>query len=150
IRGAHIARTDGPRIVDFANHNLHIVQYSRPIDAVVPLEELRLHLHSLPDHPDWIPYRTAYYADTWGFCLTNRQLETLRDREYRVVVDPTRAPGPLTYGECGVAGASEDTALLSCHICHPSLANDNLAGIAVATHLMRRLQGRRLRHSYRL
>jgi aminopeptidase-like protein len=120
-----------------------------PIDAVMPLAKLRPHLHTLPDHPDWIPYRTSYYTENWGFCLTHRQLSSLADGFYRVVIDSDLAPGYLTYGELIIPGEIDDTVLLSCHICHPSLANDNLSGIAVATMLAFYLQTLRLRYSYR-
>jgi len=149
IRGAHIIDQDGARIVDFAASNLHVVQYSRPIDAVMPLSELKPHLHSLPDEPDWIPYRTSYYNENWGFCLTHHQLSSLADGLYRVVIDSDLAPGHLSYGELLIPGESEDTVLFSCHICHPSLANDNLSGIAVATMLARHIQTLRPRYSYR-
>ena len=149
IRGAHIIDQDGARIVDFAASNLHVVQYSRPIDAVMPLSELKPHLHSLPDEPDWIPYRTSYYNENWGFCLTHHQLSSLADGLYRVVIDSDLAPGHLSYGELLIPGESEDTVLFSCHICHPSLANDNLSGIGVATMLARHIQTLRRRYSYR-
>ena len=137
IRAAHVSRLDGTRLIDFADHTLHIVQYSRPIDRVVPLAELKEHLHTLPDHPDWIPYRTSYYREDWGFCLAHRRLAEFTDPAYRVVIDTTLEDGHLTYGECLVPGRSTEEVLVSCHICHPSLANDNLAGIAVATLLAR-------------
>jgi aminopeptidase-like protein len=149
IREAYIVSPDDTRIVDFAANNLHIVQYSRVIDAIMPLDELRPHLHSLPDQPEWIPYRTSYYAETWGFCLTHRQLSTLADGLYRVVIDSDLAPGHLSYGELWIPGETADTVLVSCHVCHPSLANDNLSGIAVATMLARYVQTLRPRHSYR-
>ncbi|MBV8362748.1 MAG: DUF4910 domain-containing protein [Deltaproteobacteria bacterium] len=149
IRAAYIARTDGTHVVDFAANNLHVVQYSQPIDATMPLAELRPHLHSLPDKPEWIPYRTSYYHENWGFCLAHRQLSTMADGLYRVVIDSDLAPGHLSYGELLIPGETDDTVLFSCHICHPSLANDNLSGIAVATMLARHVQGLRLRHSYR-
>ena len=149
IRDAYIARDDGTHVVDFASNNLHIVQYSHPIDAIMPLAELRPHLHTLPDQPEWIPYRTSYYAENWGFCLTHRQLSSLADGLYRVVIDADLAPGHLSYGELLIPGESDDTVLFSCHICHPSLANDNLSGIAVATMLARHVQTLRPRHSYR-
>ena len=149
IRGAHIIDQDGARILDFAASNLHVVQYSRPIDAVMPLSELKPHLHSLPDEPDWIPYRTSYYNENWGFCLTHHQLSRLADGLYRVLIDSDLAPGHLSYGELLIPGESEDTVLFSCHICHPSLANDNLSGIAVATMLARHIQTLRRRYSYR-
>jgi aminopeptidase-like protein len=149
LRDAYILDPDGRRVVDFAANNLHIVQYSRPIDAMIPLGELRPHLHTLPDQPDWIPYRTSYYTENWGFCLTHRQLSSLADGPYRVVIDSDLGPGHLSYGELLIPGETDDTVLFSCHICHPSLANDNLSGIAVATMLACHLQTLRRRHSYR-
>jgi aminopeptidase-like protein len=148
IRDAYIARDDGMHVVDFAANNLHVVQYSAPIDTTMSLAELRAHLHSLPDRPDWIPYRTSYYAENWGFCLTHRQLSGLAQGMYRVVIDSELKPGHLTYGELLIPGATDDTVLFSCHICHPSLANDNLSGIAVATMLARHIQTLQPWHSY--
>jgi aminopeptidase-like protein len=148
IRDAYIARDDGRHVVDFAANNLHIVQYSQPIDTTMPLADLRPHLHSLPDRPDWIPYRTSYYAENWGFCLTDRQLSDLTEGIYRVVIDSDLGPGHLTYGELLIPGETNDTVLFSCHICHPSLANDNLSGMVVATMLARHIQTLRPRHSY--
>jgi aminopeptidase-like protein len=149
IRGAYIARLDGTRVIDFAANNLHIVQYSTPIDAVLPIEELRRHLHSLPESPDWIPYRTSYYNETWGFCVTQRQLEALTDDRYRVVIDSSLEIGHLTYGECIIRGKREEEVLLSCHVCHPSLANDNLSGMVVAAMLARHLQQTQRLYTYR-
>jgi aminopeptidase-like protein len=139
IRGAYISRLDGTRVVDFAAHNLHILQYSRAIDRIVPIAALKEHLHTLPDTPDWIPYRTSYYRDTWGFCLTQRQLDSMTDPAYRVVIDASHEDGSLSYGELLIPGETTAEVLISCHSCHPSLANDNLAGIAVATMLARHL-----------
>lgn len=149
IREAYIERESGERVVDFAEHNLHVVQYSVPVDRVVPIDELRRHLHFLPEAPDWIPYRTAYYARTWGFCVTQRQAAALSDPYYRVRIDSTLAPGHLSYGELFVRGAAEDEMLISVHCCHPSLANDNLSGMVVARALARWLLDRPRRLSYR-
>ncbi len=149
IRQAYIATMAGERVVDFAEHNLHIVHYSPPMDRIVEIEELRGHLHAIPERPDWIPYRTAYYTETWGFCLTQNQLDALTDDRYRVVIDSSLSDGHLTYGELVIPGAHPDTVLVSTHICHPSLANDNLSGIAVATALARDLRTRELRYTYR-
>jgi aminopeptidase-like protein len=145
IRDAWIADARGARVVDFRACNLHVVNYSVPVRARMTLAELRPHLHALPDHPDWIPYRTSYYAETWGFCLTQRQLDALPDGEYEVCIDSTLAPGHLSYGELvlpGVSAAGANEILLSTHVCHPSLCNDNLSGIAVATALARELAAR--------
>lgn len=149
IRDAYIADASGTRVVDFQASNLHVVGYSVPVSATMSLEELRPHLHTLPEHPSWIPYRTSYYAPDWGFCLSKRTLDALPDGDYEVRIDSTLADGHLTYGEHVVPGETTDEIIVSCHICHPSLANDNLAGIAVAVQLAQRLAAAQPRYTYR-
>jgi aminopeptidase-like protein len=150
IRDAWIADAAGKRLVDFRASNLHVVSYSVPIRARMSLAELRRHLHSLPGHPDWIPYRTSYYREDWGFCLSHRQLASLGDGEYEVCIDSTLGPGHLTYGELVLPGESDEEILVSTHVCHPSLADDNLSAIAVSVFLARELAGRpRRRHTMR-
>ncbi len=150
VRDAYVADRQGRRVIDFRRHNLHLVSYSAPVRATMSLEELRPHLHTLPDHPDWIPYRTAYYNRTWGFCLTQRQLDALDEGPYEVVVDTTLAPGELTWGEVVIPGDTEEEVMVTSHVCHPSLANDNLAGLVVATELAAALQALpRRRYTYR-
>jgi aminopeptidase-like protein len=149
IREAYIAK-DGNRVVDFRESNLHVVSYSEPVTAVMSLAELRPHLHTLPEHPEWVPYRTSYYSRTWGFCLSQRQLDGLAAGDYEVVVDSTLEPGSLTYGECFLPGEREEEVLLTTHVCHPSLANDNLSGITLLTEIGSRLQDVPRSLSYRL
>ena len=149
IRDAYIKDTAGRRVVDFQSNNLHVVNYSTPVNAWMSLQELRPHLHSLPDRPDWIPYRTTYYSESWGFCLAQRQLESLVDGRYEVVIDSTLADGTLTLGECLLPGQIEDEFLISVHLCHPSLCNDNLSGVAVAATLAQILASTSHRYSYR-
>jgi aminopeptidase-like protein len=149
IEDAYIAK-DGRRVVDFRKSNLHVVSYSEPVRAVMPLTELRHHLHTLPEHPEWIPYRTSYYSRAWGFCLAQRQLDGLEDGDYEVVIDSTIEAGSLTYGECFLPGDREDEVLLTTHVCHPSLANDNLSGITLLTEIGSRLQDVPRSFSYRL
>jgi len=139
IRDAWIADASGARVVDFRKSNLHVVNYSVPVRTRLPLAKLRRHLHALPDKPDLIPYRTSYYEETWGFCLTQRQLDALPDGDYEVCIDSTLEPGSLTYGEFVLPGASDDELLISTHVCHPSLCDDNLTGIAVSVSLARAL-----------
>jgi aminopeptidase-like protein len=119
------------------------------VRARIPLRELRAHLYTLPEHPDWIPYKTSYYETRWGFCLSQNALDRLEDGEYEVCVDATLADGGLTYGECFLPGETRVEVLISCHVCHPSLCNDNLSGIALSVFLARRLAERRRRYSYR-
>jgi len=149
IREAFISDHGGERIVDFQKCNLHLLNYSTPIHATMPLSELRPHLFTIPEHPDWIPYRTSYYKENWGFCLSHNQLNALEDGEYEVLIDSSLEDGCLTYGECYLPGQSPDEVIFSCHVCHPSLANDNLSGLVVATSLAQLLSGRDLQHSYR-
>jgi aminopeptidase-like protein len=149
IKDAFIRDSTGRCIVDFKNCNLHVVNYSTPIRAKLPLSELKKRIHSIPSHPDWIPYRTSYYKEDWGFCLSQNQLEKMHDANYEVCIDSTLADGSLSYGEYFLKGKSEQEILISCHACHPSLANDNLSGIAVATHLAQMLSNKNLRYSYR-
>jgi len=149
LRDAFIGR-DGRRIVDFKASNLHVVSYSEPIRAELRLDELRPHLHSLPERPAWIPYRTSYYTRAWGFCLSHEELERLPDGLYEVVVDSTLEPGSLTYGECVLPGTSSDEVILTTHVCHPSMANDNATGIAVLTSLGRMLADHPRTLTYRL
>jgi aminopeptidase-like protein len=149
IRDAYIKVPGGKRIVDFRASNLHVLNYSTPLHATMSLGALAPHLFTIPEHPDWIPYRTSYYKEDWGFCLSHNQLLGMEDRPYEVCIDSTLREGNLTYGEYYLPGQSSDEVLISCHACHPSLANDNLSGLVVATTLAQLLSGRDLRYSYR-
>lgn len=149
IRGASLKNQRGQTVVDFTWNNLHILQYSVPIRRKISLEELKPHLFSIPDHPDWIPYRTSYYTENWGFCLSHKTLESLEEGEYEVFIDSSLEAGHLTYGELCLPGQTADEVLISCHICHPSLCNDNLSGIAVSTSLAKLLSSTSRRYSYR-
>lgn len=149
IRDAYVKNSRGERVIDFQQHNLHVLGYSVPVQARMRLEALRPHLYSLTHQPDLIPYRTSYYQERWGFCLTQRQLEALLPGEYEVCVDSSLENGYLTYGELYLQGETEEEVLFSCHICHPSLANDNLSGIVVATYLALHLAKQDRHYSYR-
>ena len=149
VRDAWVKGPSGERVVDFRRSNLHVVGYSVPVRTRLSLAELRPHLHSLPEHPDWIPYRTSYYEPGWGFCLSHRQLLGLRENEYEVCIDASLEPGHLTYAEHVLPGSTTEEVLISCHVCHPSLCNDNLSGIVVAAFLGRALASRPRRYTYR-
>ncbi|MEX2156217.1 MAG: DUF4910 domain-containing protein [Gemmatimonadales bacterium] len=142
LRDAWVTDPAGERIIDLRDSTLHVVNYSVPVRRTLSLAELRPHLHSLPDHPDWVPYRTSYYDETWGFCLTHRLRESLREGTYEVCIDSSLEPGSLTYAECVLPGDDPREVLLSCHSCHPALANDNLSGITLAVALARALSAR--------
>lgn len=149
IRDAYVKDSRGRRVIDFQQSNLHVVSYSTPVHESMSLTQLRAHLHSIPEHPDWIPYRTSYYKPYWGFCLRHRDLQSLPEDRYEVCIDSTLAPGHLSYAECYLPGASSQEVLIFTHICHPSLANDNASGIAIATELAAALADQPRRLSYR-
>lgn len=135
IKDAYINDSKGNRVIDFRKSNLHVVSYSIPIRRKMSLKELKEYLFTLPEYPDWIPYRNSYYKESWGFCLSHRQLTELQDDIYEICIDSSLEDGSLTYGECYIPGEREDEVLISCHVCHPSLCNDNLSGIAIAVFL---------------
>ncbi|HTY84396.1 MAG TPA: DUF4910 domain-containing protein [Silvibacterium sp.] len=149
IRDAYIKDGSGRRVVDFQKSNLHVLNYSSPIRATLPLKELKRHLFTLPERPEWIPYRTSYYKEAWGFCLSHNQMQAMADEDYDVCIDSALEDGHLSYGECFLPGHSTDEVLISTHACHPSLANDNLSGLTVATALAELLANRDRRYSYR-
>src|SRR6185369_1491847 len=119
IRDAYIKDGRGKKVVDFQQSNLHLLNYSVPVRAKMSLDELKPHLFTVPEHPDWIPYRTTYYQENWGFCLTHNQMLGLNDGEYEVCIDSTLESGCLTYGEFYLSGRSSEEVLVSCHACHP-------------------------------
>lgn len=154
IKDAYVANSQGERVIDFKKSNLHVLNYSTPVNQKMSLAELRPHLTTLPEHPDWIPYRTTYYQEKWGFCLSQNQLDKLPEDDYQVVIDSTLTAGSLSYGEYIIQGESSDEILISCHTCHPSLCNDNLSGIALVTFLARHIEqlknaGGHLHYTYR-
>lgn len=149
IRDAYVKNSMGERIIDFQKSSLHILNYSAPIHKKISLVELKNHLFSLPDQPTLIPYRTSYYHENWGFCASHTIVQALAEDEYEVYIDSTLAPGYLTYGEYYLPGETDDEVLISCHSCHPSLCNDNLSGIALATFLAKELSQQYRRYTYR-
>jgi aminopeptidase-like protein len=149
VEDASVEDADGRRVVDFQAHNLHLVSYSEPLAATVSLDELAPRLHVLPEHPDWIPYRTSYYRRSWGFCMRARERALLPAGRYRVKISSSLARGSLTYGELAIAGRTPEEVLFFTHVCHPSLANDNTSGMAVATALAEWLAREPRRLTYR-
>ncbi len=149
VDDAYIKDSAGNRIVDFRDNNLHLVSYSVPVNKKMNLEELKEHLHTDPDHPEWIPYRTSYYNETWGFCLSQNQFQQLSDDEYEVRVDSRLENGSLTYGEYFLPGTTDEEILFFTHLCHPSLCNDNLSGVALTTFLAKLVESQETRYSYR-
>ncbi len=149
IKDAWIKNSRGEKIIDFNKSNLHVLNYSTPVHKNLSLDELKEHLFTLPEYPEWIPYRTSYHNLNWGFCMAYDQFKQLKEDEFEVLIDSTLEPGHLTYGEYFIQGESSDEVLISCHICHPSLSDDNLSGIVVSSYLAQLLDKLKLHYSYR-
>ena len=150
IRDAWLEDAAGQRILQLADSTLHVVGYSVPVDMTLSLEELEEHVFTHPSDDALVPYRTSYYEERWGFCMSRHQLESLAPGTYRAVIDSTLADGSLTSGEVRIAGAEQNEVLLSTYVCHPALANDNLSGVALLWAIGRVLLEQDLRYTYRL
>lgn len=149
VRDAYVLDPFGNRVIDFKTCNLHLMNYSIPVRRVMPLTELRTRIHTLPSQPDLIPYKTAYYTDTWGICMSHDAFLALPEGDYEVVIDTEKTPGHLHYGEYLHQGSSKKEVLLYAHICHPSLANDNCSGLALLVCLAAQMKSMRTYYSYR-
>lgn len=149
IKDAFIKNSSGEKIVDFKKSNLHVLNYSHPVHIEIRLDELKDHLYSLSDYPDWIPYLTSYYQENWGFCITDKQLKSLDDDVYEVFIGAELKDGFLTYGEFFIKGKADEEVLFSTYLCHPSLCNDNLSGVVLTTFLGKYLKNKDLKYSYR-
>ena len=135
ITDAYIECPDGTKIAQFKENNLHVMSYSERVNTTLDLNALKEHIHTLPDHPDWIPYRTMYYDRSWAFCLSQNVLDSLPEGKYRAVIDSEHIDGSLTYSEAVFPGTSGKEVLFSTYVCHPSMCNDNLSSVAVMTKL---------------
>ena len=150
IREAFVKNSSGEKIIDFSANNIHVVGYSVPVRTHLSLEELKQHLHSMPDFPDAIPYRTSYYNEHWGFCVSDEQMKSLKEDFYEVVIDSSLEPGYLDYAQCLLPGTGEGEVFFSSNVCHPSLANNELSGPVLVATLMSLLSGLpSTRHNYR-
>jgi len=150
IRDAYVIGPEGNKIIDFSINNLHVVNYSTPIDMDISLDDLQANLHSLPEQPDAIPYVTSYYKETWGFCLSHETRMSLVAGNYHVHIDSELKSGSLSYGEIILPGKSEQEIFVSTYVCHPSMANNELSGPCVTAKLAEWLRTRDRRYSYRI
>lgn len=151
IRDAWIKGTDGNKILDFHNSNLHVLGYSLPVNKKVSLEELKKIIYTQPEQPDAIPYVTSYYKERYGFCMTQNQKNNLTEGTYQIFIDSELKDGSLTYGEIIIPGETDKEIFLSTYVCHPSMANNELSGPAVAIHLAKWLKSLpSRRYTYRI
>lgn len=151
IRDAYIITPDDKKIADFQKNNLHVVNYSVPVDKELSFEELKKHLHYKEDLPNAVPYVTSYYQRSWGFCLEYNIYRNLpRKGTYHVKIDSRLDSGSLTYGDLLLKGEIEDEILFSSYLCHPSMANNELSGPLTLAFLYRALEKMKNRkYSYR-
>jgi aminopeptidase-like protein len=150
IKDAYVKDSLGNRIIDFKKHNLHVLNYSIPINKKVSKKELLEHIYTREDMPDAIPYRTSYYKERWGFCLEYNRLNELKDDEYDVCIDSTLEDGSLSIAEYIVKGQSEKEILISSYMCHPSMANNELSGPIALTMLAKYIMTqKKLKYTYR-
>ena len=140
VKEAYIITPSGEKICNFLDNNLHLLGYSIPFKGEMHLDDLKKHLYTLPAQPDAIPYNTSYYEERWGFCLTQKQFDSLKEGLYFVVINSRLFDGVLNYGELLIKGKSEKEIFLSTYICHPSMANNELSGPAVVTFLAKWLE----------
>lgn len=151
IRDAYILTPDGKKIGDFKKNNLHVLNYSIPVDCELSFEELDAHLYSIAEMPDAIPYRTSYYEEAWGFCLSHNERESLpREGTYKVLIDSSLENGFLTYGDLVLKGETDEEILLTTYVCHPSMANNELSGPLVLAFLYQKIAAmKNRRYTYR-
>ena len=150
IHGGWIKKNSGEIVVDFKDSNLHVMGYSLPVHTTVSRDELLEHVYTIPDQPELIPYVTSYYKERWGFCMSDKQKQTLTDDEYEIMIDSTLEDGSLTYGELVLPGESQEEILISTYLCHPSMANDELSGPCVQTELVKYIKSQpKHRYTYR-
>jgi len=149
IKDAYVMNSKKEKIIDFKKNNLHILNYSIPVNLTCNLEELKKHLYTLPNYPNFIPYLTSYYKNNWGFCISYNNYLKLKDDTYHVVIDSELKHGSLTYGELIIKGQTEQEILFSTYICHPSMCNDCLSGIVVNTYLAKYILSLNNKYTYR-
>lgn len=151
VKEAWIKDDNDNTIVDFKEHNLHLLGYSEPFDGLLTYEELKEHLYTLPEQPELIPYLTSYYSRRWGFCMSHNQYENLdRNTKYKVkIASSLDENGSMTYGDLVLKGKTDREILLTTYICHPSMANNELSGPLVIAFLYDQLKDRDNYYTYR-
>ncbi|HKY79495.1 MAG TPA: DUF4910 domain-containing protein [Anaerolineales bacterium] len=150
-RVAYLETLDGERLIDAADHPLHVISYSLPFEGEVSRAELLRHLHVHPQLPEAIPYVFKVYQRDWGLCAPQTLRDALSAERYRVVIRTEEKPGALKIGEIVVPGEREEYFVLAAHLDHPAMVNDDLSGVVVGLETARRLlAGPKPYYSYRL
>jgi aminopeptidase-like protein len=140
IKDAYVVDPDGKKIIDFKKHNLHVVNYSIPVNKIISLNELKKKLFTLPKQPNAIPYITSYYKKDWGFCIEYNKFKKLKKGNYKVFIDSSLKNGNLIYSDSIIPGKSKKQILLSTYLCHPQMANHELGGPIVLSLLYKILK----------
>ena len=151
IEEAYIEDENGNRYADFCVNNLHVLGYSVPVDVTLSLNELKEHIYTLKDQSDAIPYSTSYYKERWGFCMSEDELNSLKDGMYHAVIKSSLVDGSLTYGEVVFPGESEKEVFFTSYTCHPSMANNECSGPSLIVSLINYISSLKNRkYTYRL
>lgn len=140
VSEAYIIDPEGKKILDYKDNNLHILNYSAPIEGLLEMQELKAHIFTIPELPTAIPYVTSYYKKKWGFCMRHGQYENLKEGKYKVLINSTFKKGILRIGECLLPGESQKEILITSYLCHPSMANNELSGPLTMLYLYRHLK----------
>lgn len=145
---------DGRLVYDGTGNPLCVIALSKPFRGRVSLEKLKKHLHYDHRCEDAVPYHYRQqfrpWERDWGFCVPRRLIDSLDEGTYDVVIDTREKPGEMKILECTHKGATDWTVAFGSNLDHPGVSNDGLSGCAVGIEVMRRLQGRKTKLSYRL
>ncbi len=149
INEAYIITPDNKKICDYKTNNLHLVQYSQPINKIIDLSQLKKKIYYLKKQPNAIPYVTSYYKKDWGFCLDYKNFKKLKKGKYKVLIKSKFINSSLNIGELFIKGISKKEILISTYLCHPSMANNELSGPIIASEIAKWLKKKKRNYSYR-
>ena len=149
VNEAWIEDLDGKRLLDFKDHPLHVISYSLPINKIISKNELMEHLHTNSKRPNAIPFEFKYYQKDWGFCIEHNKLKQFTKEKYKVCIDSKFENGSLKIGDFTIKGESDDTIVMVAHLCHPSMVNDDLAGVSVLVDVAKQLSKKNNHYTYK-
>jgi aminopeptidase-like protein len=151
---AELRSEDGELIASSKRNKLEVFSYSPSVDKWLTYEELQPHLLSDPTRPEacLFHFRNQYrhWAPNWGFSIPHYCRERLRkDVKYHAVIRSNFSPEDMIQSDYLHKGLGQDEFLILGHFDHPSQVNDGLAGCIAAYEVIRRLNGRKTKNSYR-